>query len=236
MSEIIPAILPEDFVDLEEKLGLVVGRVPMVHVDVMDGSFTPKSAWPYKDSQEEFLRITEEMEGFPYWEDVSFEAHLMVKDPEAIAEDWIKAGAERLIVHYESFEDKDGLSRFLSAMRNKFTTASSYLGIEVGLAVNLETSMEKLMPHVLEADFIQIMSIGKLGQQGGKFESEVLEKIKVLKAEYPDTILSIDGGVTLEVAEELSSVSIDRLVVGSAIYGLDDPEEALYDFLELEHS
>ena len=48
MSEIIPAILPQDFADLEEKLGMVAGRVSTVHVDVMDKTLTTESSWPYK--------------------------------------------------------------------------------------------------------------------------------------------------------------------------------------------
>ncbi len=236
MSEIIPAILAEDFEDLEEKLGFVAGKVAMVHVDVMNSSMTPGKSWPYEGEDEKFLRMTEEMEGFPYWEDMSFEAHLMVNNPEEIVEDWIKVGAERIIVHFESFEDKDALSRFLSRMKNQFSEASSYLGIEVGLAVSLHTPIEDVAPHVLEADFIQLMSIEKLGRQGGKFRTEVFRKVQDLKDRFPEVIISVDGGVNLEAAEELQRVGVNRLVVGSAIFGVEDTDEALYDFLELDHS
>src|SRR4051812_35292509 len=104
MAEIIPAILPEDFDDLEEKLGIVAGRVAYVQIDAEDGSLNGRTSWPYKGDKSSFLRIIEEVEGFPFWEDVSFEAHLMIKDPQDQAEDWITAGAERVLVHFEAFE------------------------------------------------------------------------------------------------------------------------------------
>ena len=236
MSEIIPAIIPENFEDLEEKLGIIAGRVPMVHVDVLNGTLTPNSSWPYAGDEGTFLRITEEAEGFPFWEDVSFEAHLMVKNVEEIAEDWIKAGAERLIVHMEAFESHEELSHFLSLIKNRFSSSASYLGIEAGLAVNLNTDLEELFPHVLEADFIQLMSIPQIGSQGTTFEERIFDRIRTLKEKFPETIIAVDGGVSLENKDALLEGGVDRLVVGSAIFQAEDPEEALYDFLGPDNS
>jgi ribulose-phosphate 3-epimerase len=232
MSEIIPAILPKDFDDLEEKLGMVAGFVPMVHIDATDGTLTPGSSWPYKGEVSNFLRIAEEAEGFPYWEELGFEAHLMVERPEEIIEDWIKAGAERLIVHQEAFEDRE-LSRFLSHVKNRFDAGSSYLGIEIGLAINLNTPIEDILSHVLEADFIHLMSIEEIGVQGNPFNEKVFDTIQRIKEVYPDTIISVDGGVNLEIAEELKERGANRIVVGSAIFGQEDPEVALFEFLRL---
>ena len=232
MSNIVPAIIPKDFFDLEEKLGVIAGQVPMAHIDVLDGSFTDSKSWPYAGDISGFLRITNETEGFPYWEDLSFEAHLMVRDVPEIVEDWIKAGAERLIIHYEAFDNESDLSQFLAVIKNRFQSATSYLGVEAGLAVNFETPIEKILPHVLEADFIHLMSIKNIGRQGEEFDPGIYEKITELKKEYPDTIISVDGGVKLEHVRDLKEAGVERIVVGSAIFGVEDSEEALYDFLE----
>jgi ribulose-phosphate 3-epimerase len=235
MSEIIPAILPESFEDLEEKLGMVAGLVPLVHIDVTNSTVTPDSSWPYKGEISHFLRITEEAEGFPYWEDMRFEVHCMVKEPGEIVEDWIKAGAERIIVHLEVFET-DELSRFLSLLKNRFDGKNSYLGVEVGLAVNLDTPIEALLPHVLEADFIHMMSIKEIGLQGNPFDQEIFERIKALRSVYPETIISVDGGVTADHLDELNEAGVDRMVIGSAIFGQEDPEVALSDILSHNNS
>jgi len=233
MVEIIPAILPEDFSDLEEKLSLVAGHVPMVHVDISNATLAKKSNWPYSGDQTDFLKIVNEVEGFPFWEDVSFEAHLMVNHPKEIIEDWILAGAERLVIHIESFEDEHDLSRTLNILKNRFDKNSTHLGIEIGLAVNFETPLEKVYPHVLEADFIHLMSIDEIGEQGEKFDKKIFDRIRDLKEKFPETILAVDGGVNLENAPELIEAGANRLIIGSAIFASVDPEEALQDFQEI---
>ncbi len=233
MVEIIPAILPEDFSDLEEKLSLVAGRVPMVHVDITNATLTKESNWPYSGDQTDFLKIVNEVEGFPFWEETSFEAHLMVNNPKEIIEDWILAGAERLVIHVESFESDSELSRTLDILKNRFDKDTTYLGIEVGLAVNMNTSLEKVYPHVLEADFIHLMSIDEIGEQGEKFDKKIFERVKELREKFPETIIAVDGGVNLENASELIEAGVSRLIIGSAIFDTENPEESLEEFLEV---
>jgi ribulose-phosphate 3-epimerase len=236
MIEIIPAILPEDFSDLEEKLSIISGKVPLVHIDVTNGTLTKQSNWPYSDDASEFLKIVNEVEGFPFWEEVSFEVHLMVKDPTEIIEDWILAGAERIILHIESFDDESELSRVLSVMKNRFDKNSSHLSIEVGLAVNASTPLNKVYPHVLEADFIHLMSIDEIGAQGEPFNEKIFGRIKDLREKFSETIIAVDGGVDIENIEELVDAGANRLVIGSAIFGTENPEQALEDFLEMDTS
>ncbi len=236
MSEIIPAVVPESFKDLEEKLSFVSDRIDMVHIDVTNSTLTKNSTWPYIGNAEDFLKIKNEEDGFPFWENLNFEAHLMVKNPEILIEDWIRVGAERIIVHAEGFANEEILLKTLKEFRSRFDITNSYVGTEIGLAVNLRTETEQIFSYIHECDFIQLMSIAEIGEQGHPFNSIVLEKIKQLKEHYPDLIISIDGGVTLPIAEELIQLGIDRLVVGSAIFNDEDPEEALEDFLLLNEN
>lgn len=236
MSEIIPAIVPISFQDLEEKLSLISERVPMVHVDIENGTLTRKTTWPYISKSSEFEKIKNEEDGFPFWENLNFEAHIMAKDPGSIIEDWIRVGAERIIVHAEGFDTEENLLKTLREFRNRFDISNSYVGTEIGLAVNLKTPIESILPYVLESDFIHLMSIKEIGEQHHPFENDIYPKIKELKEAYPDTIISVDGGITLPVAEELIEMGVERLVIGSAIFGDDDPEEALEDFLLLNQN
>lgn len=233
MSEIIPAILPESFEDLEEKLSLVSDRVKMVHIDATNSTLTPESSWPYKNKSEEFERIKNEEDGFPFWENLNFEAHLMMNDPETHLEDWIRVGAERIIIQAEGFKDSETLIKTLKEFRNRFDISNTYVGTEIGLAVSLETPLESIYQYVTETDFIHLMSIDEIGKQGHQFNQDVITKIHELKERYPNTIISVDGGITLQIAEDLIEVGVDRIIVGSAIFGNEDPEEALEDFLLL---
>lgn len=233
MSEIIPAILPVDFNDLEEKLGMVAGRVNMVHVDVTDGTLTKDSSWPYSGEQTEFLKIVDEVEGFPFWEETSFEAHLMVRNPEDMFEDWIRAGAERIIVQFEAFKNNAELSETLNNFKKKFGSVTTFVGVEIGISINMDTPLEEIYPHVLEADFIHFMSIDSIGKQGVEFDSKIFNRIKEFKLKFGETAISVDGGVSLDNVEELIQAGVNRLIIGSAIFGTENPEEALEEFLEI---
>lgn len=58
--EIIPAILPRDFAELEDKASLVQGAVKTVQIDVCDGQFVPNATWPYKKHDDTFEKLLSE--------------------------------------------------------------------------------------------------------------------------------------------------------------------------------
>lgn len=235
MAEIIPAVLTEDYKDLKERLSVLSGHTALVHIDVSDSTLTPGATWPYIGESGEWNAIQREEKGFPYWEEMNFEAHLMVKNPAAMYADWIRAGAERITVHYEAFDSDEECSSFLTKFAEHFEGDNEHLKVEVGLAVNLDTPVSKILDHVLECDYIHFMSVREIGSQGNAFEDAVFDKITELRSAYPETIISVDGGVSLENAGKLVEAGVDRLCVGSVLWKAEDPLEALEDLmLELE--
>lgn len=231
MIEIIPAILPKSFSDLQEKMSIVSGIVPMVQVDVVDGVFAPNKTWPYVSRPDpDFTRILEEESGFPFWQELDFEVDLMIANPDIAVFDWIKAGTKRVILHLESSGDISGL---IQKIREQLPVRDSFLYTEIGVAINPDTADEKLDQFLDKADFVQFMGIAKVGFQGQEFDTRVLEKIKNLRSRKSDVTISVDGGVNLETAPKLSELGVNRLVVGSAIFGVDDPLDALERFNEI---
>lgn len=205
--EIIPAILPKNFQEIEEKIELIKGLAPLVQVDICDGKFVPSTTWPYWKQDADFEAILREERGMPEWEKVNYEFDLMIQDPsEDDARKWLSAGAERIVLHYESSEDLDPIINVLSGL------------VEIGIAINLKTKTEDLKKYSDKINFIQIMGIRKAGFQGQKFEPDTINKVKEVKAMFPDLKVQIDGGVTLENASLLKDVGVDRLVAGSAIF------------------
>lgn len=102
MLEVVPAILPKTFAELEEKLEFLKGVAPSVQIDVTDGKFAGEPSWPlYKDDQY-FQSIVREERGMPFWEDFEFEFDLMISDPFAYVPDFIRAGASKIVLHAES--------------------------------------------------------------------------------------------------------------------------------------
>lgn len=223
MIEIIPAVIPKSFSHLTETLSRIAPYTSSVQIDVCDGVFVPSKSWPYIVTPDsDFTRIIKEEEGFPYWEKVSFEIDLMVKNPINIADEWVQAGAERIIVHFESFESLESAEKFILDFRNKFYSEGSVLNISLGLAINIDTPNESFEKLVTNVDFLQFMGIQKIGYQGEPFDERVLDKISYFHVKYPEIPISVDGGVNLDSAPKLKEVGATRLVAGSVILKSDD--------------
>lgn len=213
--EIIPAILPKDYAELEEKIELIKGIAPMVQIDICDGKFVPQAGWPYKKQDNNFDAILKEEKGMPYWEDVDFEIDLMMADPEQEVEHWLTTGAKRIIIHLESTKNMDRIIGELQGL------------VEIGIAIGLDTPVDDIAPFIHDIDVVQCMGIKRIGFQGEPFDERVLEKVRELKARFPERLVSVDGGVNMETAEQLREAGADRLIVGSAIFASENVVQAL---------
>jgi ribulose-phosphate 3-epimerase len=220
--EIIPAILPKNFKEIEEKLSLVHDLASLVQIDVSDGVFTPERNWPYAEDRGEFQNLKTEATALPFWQEVDFEVHLMVKNPTEDLTDWVRAGAVRAIFHIEIGNDPvyDLLKEWGRV-------------IEIGLAVNLETPLQSLEAYFGKVRTIQLMAIDRLGFQAQEFQPAVFDRIKKLRALGYKDIISVDGGVNLENAPEILALGAERLVVGSAIWQSQNVRETLRLFKDL---
>ena len=239
MTEIIPALMPKHFEELEDKLSLVDGLASMVQLDVMDGDFVDNVSWPYvaggkkkghSEYERHFVDIVAEHEDFPLWETVDFEVDLMISSPENAWRDWVAAGAKRIIIHLESMKDDAALVNLLKEMRAEVPIKESFLHVEIGVAINPSTPNETIYP-LIEAelvDFVQFMGIERIGFQGEKFDERVLDKIRDVRTRFPDVTISVDGSVNADTAPELVAAGADRLAVGSAIFapGADENDIA----------
>ncbi len=223
--EILPAILPKDFFELEEKALLVKDLVKTIQIDVCDGQFVPNATWPYKKEDDSFERMQKEEQGIPGWEKLDFEIDLMVNHPEQVIEQWVVAGATRIILHAEAKGDILGALQSLAGR------------VEIGVAFAIDTDALTFLNSIKEKGFeinsVQLMGIDHVGFQGQEFNPQVIENIKKVKAAFPDLTISIDGAVSLETAPQLIAAGATRLVVGSAIFGADNFTEAIREFKAL---
>lgn len=238
--EIIPALMPKTFDELVEQFSRLRGYARMVQLDVMDNMFVPNMSWPYLPHHRfdpHFDAILAESEDMPFWEDIEFEADLMVSTPEYVWKNWLHAGAKRLIIHLESLESVTGhstdkLAKLVHTIQANNPSPASFLHVDIGIAINTTTPNERL--HALleksDIDFVQFMGISRIGFQGESFDHRVLAKIRDLRAKFPHVTISVDGGVNLKTAPELIAAGANRLVVGSAIMGRTDIEAAFEDF------
>ncbi|MFA7286417.1 MAG: hypothetical protein WC052_02020 [Patescibacteria group bacterium] len=201
---IIPSILTDSSQELISRVQSVAGLGLTVQVDFMDGQFVPtKSVSP--DDLPELLR------------DVEWEAHLMVRDPLSWSPPLYRLGVSRVYWHVEAL---DGVLRLPRPSSR----------IEHGLALRLETPVTAIESYVPSLTSLLLLSIEKPGYQGEVFSEAVYEKIRTVKARYPQLKLTIDGGVKIEHMKPLSKLGVDRVAVGSTFWKFGDPKTVLAAF------
>jgi ribulose-phosphate 3-epimerase len=225
MTEITPAILVKNFNELNEKLARLVNITNLVQIDICDGNFVPSISWPMqKNDQDSLNAILNEEDGLPFWQSLDFEFDLMVLNAHKQFDFFTRLGAKRIIFHLEA-ENEDDFKEFLESLDPYFKD-----NIEIGIAINTTTSIDKLDPIINYIDFVQCMGIEKIGFQGEPFDARVIDQIKEIKNKYPEIKISIDGSVNENTAPELLLVGANRLVIGSAILDSDDMGETIKNF------
>lgn len=206
-SMIIPAILTNDIKDAKQRISQLEGLVEWVQIDIMDNIFVPNVSIKIHDL--EGIKTTSKLE-----------AHLMVRNPEDVFEDCARLNFKRVIFHFEAV---DNTKEILETMDN--------FSFEKGIAINPDTSIEKIIPFLEKLDVVLFMSVYP-GFQKQKFIPEVLEKIKKLKKISPNTKVAIDGGVNKENIKSIALAGVDDIDVGSAMFVDDEVERNLEELKE----
>lgn len=198
---IIPAINCKSSECVKKKLKIASKFAKWVQIDVADGKFANYKTWNEPEKLNSKLKL---------------EVHLMVKNPKIFLNKWVKAGAKRIIVHLEAI---NGLGPRMYADAAK--------SVELGLAINPQTSVKRLMPYLKDNKFrfVQILSVSP-GPAGQKFHKSSLAKIKFLKQKFPSVIIEVDGGINLETAKLCRKAGADILVSGAYIFENTDPQKA----------
>ncbi|MBI2594850.1 MAG: ribulose-phosphate 3-epimerase [Candidatus Colwellbacteria bacterium] len=209
---IIPAINYRDYEEAAVAAKKISEFSEWAHIDVGDGVFTPNVSW---GNLEEFSHLASEL---PL---LRFEVHLMVVNPEEVIEQWFKAGAERVIVHFEAMTDPH---RILEVAL-KYRSPTAIDGGRVMLAINPGTSAEELVPYLNSFPGFQVLAVPP-GPSGQKFNESVLEKMKFLREKAPNAIIEVDGGINPETAELVREAGANILVSGSYIMNSPDPKGA----------
>lgn len=211
---IVPAILAYSEKEFRERIGNADLRAltTLWQVDILDGTLFENTSWSNLEAFSAHFSLPE------------IELHLMVSDPLSFAHAW-KAripSVKRAIVHAEI---PTSIEYVLNDLRD--------LGIETGLAVNPETPLDSIAPHEQLIDVILILGVHP-GYSGRTFLGEqILEKIRDAKKRFPNNIIAVDGGVTLENALSIKMAGADQLCIASALWKSENPVQTMRTFMSL---
>lgn len=178
-------------------------KADFLHVDVMDGVFVDDIKFP--------LEVAKDVISYSK---KKIDMHLMVNDLDTVIK-YASLKPDYLTFHVEIIKD------------NKILHKIKSLGIKVGLAINPETKIDKLLPYIDDIDLVLFMSVNP-GKGGQEFKSEVLDKIKVFKKMInKDLIINIDGGVNDLNVKLCEEAGCNMVVAGSYITNADNYNERI---------
>ena len=200
-----PSILACDFARMGEEIGQVIeAGADMIHVDVMDGHFTPNITIgpPVVASLRSVCTVP-------------MDVHLMITDPDDYVEAFAHAGADIISFHIEAALHP---LRLIDKIRD--------LGCKAGVVLNPGTSQDEIEFIVDSVDMVLVMTVNP-GFGGQAFMPEMLEKIRLVRAMIGDRDLEVDGGINAGTAADVYEAGANVLVSGNYIFSSDSYLDAI---------
>ena len=198
--KISPSILSADFSKLGSEIqNLEKAKADLIHIDVMDGHFVPN------------ITIGPEViSKLRKYTSLPFDVHLMISPVDNFIKNFAEAGADIITIHPEATDNLENSIKKIKSFKKK-----------VGVSLNPETSVEKVLPVLKLIDLVLIMSVNP-GFGGQKFMKETLEKVKILRKEIDsqkyNTEIEIDCGINFENSKIAIEAGVNILVSGTTIF------------------
>lgn len=209
-----PSILSADFKKLGEDVqNLDRYGADLIHIDVMDGIFVPNISFG--------IPIIKSIRGVTK---LPFDVHLMIEEPSRFIEDFVKAGADIITIHYEAEKHLDRTINYIKSF-----------GIKAGISLNPATPVSAIKHLIKEVDMVLIMSVnpGFGGQKYINYCSEKIKEVKELANQFnPTLLIEVDGGIGTDNISEVVKSGANVIVAGSAVFNNGEIEKNIKNLKE----
>ena len=205
---IVPSLPAQSYGELTMLLDALQGISDGFQIDIVDGKFVPLISWPF--TEKDPIASLEQLK--VYAEQYELEIDCMVMNPEQYLDTFVEVGFQRVIIHYGSTDAYDEI----------FAHSKKH-GYKLGIAGTNDIPIEDLISSFEKVDFVQIMGIARVGEQGQPFDKRTLETVAKLRDLYPELEIAVDGSVNEETIPRLLAAGVNRFAPGSAIAKARDP-------------
>ena len=214
MVEISTSILSIKKEDIIKKIyELEIAHTDFFHIDVMDGKFVENDTSAIMLEYSEYIKqIT----------NIPLDVHLMVKDVYSYVNSYLSLNPNIITFHIEAVESAHQVLELINYIKEN--------GVKVGIALNPETEIEKIIPFLPYIHQVLIMSV-KPGKGGQTFIESTFNKVQVMqeaiKKNKLEIDISVDGGINLDNIEKLKNLKINIAVAGTSIINSKDYKETI---------
>jgi ribulose-phosphate 3-epimerase len=201
-----PSILACDLANLASEVQKVEkAGAQYIHIDVMDGIFVPNMSFAHPVVA--CLRKTSS---------IFFDVHLMITEPQRFIDDFVKAGADLITIHYESCDDPLSVIKYIKSK-----------GVKAAVAIKPATPASAILPMLPELDMVLVMTV-EPGFGGQKMIPATVEKVREIRTyaieNGMDIDIQVDGGINADNLKLVTEAGANVVVAGSAIFLAEKPE------------
>jgi len=195
-----PSILSADFAHLgQQVVEAEQAGADRIHIDVMDGHFVPNlSMGPLM--VQSLRRVTR----------LPLEIHLMISAPDLFLDEFVEAGSDFFLVHWEGNANLHRTVQRIKALRKR-----------AGVVINPATPAAVLEEILQDVDQVLVMTVNPgFGHQ--QFIRTTLPKIRRVRGMIDESKqgceVEVDGGINVETAPLAVAAGANVLVAGTAIF------------------
>lgn len=203
------------FLGIKEKIATEIEKlneteVAYFHFDVMDGNFVTNKTRPFAEDK----KIANIM-------NKSYDVHLMVNNVKEYVDLYAGLEPEWITFHLELGDTEE----LINYVKEK--------NIEVGLAINPTTSIDKIIPYLHDIDVVLLMSVPP-GESGQSFVEKTITRMEYLinyrHQNNLNFMIQVDGGINSETIQWIKKA--DVVVVGNYITKSKDYVKQISSLLE----